>query len=99
MEICDECGKSVSRLSMDYKRNKVIDKDKLLRIRKLIEQYTLLNDHNNNDNLYNPCFSTAVGLLLFALNYSERKPNKIISKPISGNSGLSRIMSWFKQSF
>ena len=51
MEICDECGKSVSRLSMDYKRNKVIDKDKLLKIRKLIEQYTLLNDHNNNDNL------------------------------------------------
>lgn len=31
---------------------------------------------NLPDNLYNPCFSTAIGLLLFALNYSEKKPNK-----------------------
>ena len=54
---------------------------------------------NLPDNLYNPCFSTAIGLLLFALNYSEKKPNKIISKPVSSASGFGRIMDWLKQSF
>ncbi len=51
LEICNECGKYASRLSMDYKRNKVIDKDKLLRIRHLIEEYTKLNNYNNKESL------------------------------------------------
>lgn len=55
---------------------------------------------NLQDNLYNPSFSTAVGLLLFALNYTEKKPNKIINKPVHAESGLiSNITSWFKQNF
>ena len=57
------------------------------------------NVMNLPDSLYNPCFSTAVGLLLFALNYHERKPNKIISKPNASNSKVGRILNWFKQSF
>ncbi len=50
--------------------------------------------------LYSPAFSTCVGLLLFALNYTEKKPNKIINKPIRSDSGLlGSISSWFKQNF
>lgn len=54
---------------------------------------------NLPDNLYNPRFSTAIGLLLFALNYSEKKPNKIISKPASSGTSFGRILDWLKQSF
>lgn len=54
---------------------------------------------NLPDNLYNPSFSTAIGLLLFALNYSEKKPNKIISKPASSGTSFGRILDWLKQSF
>ena len=51
LEIANECGKLASRLNMDYKRNPVLDKDNLLKIRKLIEEYTKLNDNNRKDNL------------------------------------------------
>lgn len=54
---------------------------------------------NLPDNLYTPSFSTAVGLLLFALNYTEKKPNKIISKPSGSNSGFGKIFEWIKQNF
>ncbi len=54
---------------------------------------------NLPDNLYTPSFSTAVGLLLFALNYTEKKPNKIISKPSRSNSGFGKIFEWIKQNF
>ena len=50
--------------------------------------------------LQTPAFSTVIGQLLFVLNYTERKPNKIISKPTSNdNSRFGRIMSWIKQNF
>ena len=51
LKTCEECGKLASRLNMDYKRNKNIDKDKLLKIRKLIEEYMKLNDYHSKDNL------------------------------------------------
>ncbi|MGN0914074.1 MAG: cell division protein FtsA [Alphaproteobacteria bacterium] len=54
---------------------------------------------NLPDNLYTPSFSTAVGLLLFALNYTEKKPDKIISKPSGSNSGFGKIFEWIKQNF
>ncbi len=56
---------------------------------------------NLPDNLYNPAFSTCVGLLLFALNYTEKKPNKIINKPVnaSGSGALGRVLGWLKQNF
>ncbi len=54
---------------------------------------------NLPDNLYNPAFSTAVGLLMFALNYTEKKPGKIINKPTHGTSGFNRIFGWLKQNF
>lgn len=41
----DECGKLVSRLIMDCKRNKTVDKDKLLKIRRLIECYTQMDNN------------------------------------------------------
>ncbi len=54
---------------------------------------------NLPDNLYNPAFSTAVGLLLFALNYTEKKPGKVINRPTHGASGFGKIFSWMKQNF
>ncbi len=53
---------------------------------------------NLPDSLYNPAFSTCIGLLLFALNYNEKKPSKIINKPLSGVSagGMGRIWNWLK---
>ena len=50
--------------------------------------------------LQSPAFSTVIGLLLFVLNYTERKPHKIISKPISNEGGrFAKIMNWLKQNF
>ncbi len=55
---------------------------------------------NLPDNLYNPAFSTCIGLLLFALNYTEKKPNRSINKPVRSDSGfVGSILSWFKQNF
>lgn len=54
---------------------------------------------NIPDSLYTPSFSTVIGLLLFALTYTEKKPNKIISKPNSSNGYLSKIFGWMKQNF
>jgi len=54
---------------------------------------------NLPDNLYNPAFSTAVGLLLFALNYTEKKPGKIINKAPHNGSSFSKIFGWMKQNF
>ena len=37
------------------------------------------------------------GMLLFAVNFSERRPKKIISKPISaGNSWSDNLAMWLK---
>lgn len=55
---------------------------------------------NLPDNLYNPSYSTCIGLLLFALNYTEKKPNKIINRPVRSDNGiLGSVISWFKQNF
>lgn len=49
--------------------------------------------------LYNPTFSTSLGMLLFALNYNERKPPKLSRRTSVETGGLNRILSWFKQNF
>ncbi len=55
---------------------------------------------NLPDNLYNPSFSTCIGLLLFALNYTEKKPSKIVNKPARGGDGtLGKIFGWLRQNF
>lgn len=54
---------------------------------------------NIPDSLYTPAFSTIIGLLLFALSYTEKKPNKIISKPNSNSGYLNKIFGWMKQNF
>ena len=56
---------------------------------------------NLPDNLYNPSFSTCVGLLLFALNYTEKKPSKIVNKPSrNGDYGaFGKVVSWLKSNF
>ena len=51
------------------------------------------------DSLYDPAFSTAVGLLLFAINYTEKKPTKVVNKPSSGGTNFSKIFGWMKQNF
>ncbi len=54
---------------------------------------------NLPENLYNPAFSTAIGLILFALNYTEKKPNKTTSKSTSNGGFFSSIFGWMKQNF
>lgn len=49
-KLSEESGKIVSRLSMDWKRNKNIDKNLLLKIRTLIENYTKMNDVSASGN-------------------------------------------------
>ncbi len=57
-------------------------------------------DISNYPVLQYPSFSTVIGLLLFVLNYTERKPTKIISKPINTEGGrFAKIMNWLKQNF
>jgi len=57
-------------------------------------------DISNYPVLQYPSFSTVIGLLLFVLNYTERKPTKIISKPINTEGGrFTKIMNWLKQNF
>lgn len=52
---------------------------------------------NLPDSLYAPAFSTCVGMLLFDVNFSERRPKKIINKPISSGNGWSdTIGMWLK---
>ncbi len=55
-------------------------------------------DMSSCPRLQSPEFSTVIGLLLFVLNYTEKKPAKIISKPAGG--GIAgRIIGWLKQNF
>lgn len=57
------------------------------------------NVTNLPDILYNPSFSTAVGLLSFALNYTEKKPSKSSNKPVHSTGTIGRIFGWVKQNF
>lgn len=57
------------------------------------------NISNLPEILYNPAYSTCIGLLLFALNYTERKPNKIVNKPAGNSGALGKILGWIKQNF
>lgn len=45
----------------------------------------------------NPIFSTALGMLLFATNNTERKPDKIISHPSGDGNKLAKIFNWIRQ--
>ncbi len=57
-------------------------------------------DISNYPVLQSPAFSTVIGLILFIINYTEHKPNKIINRPANGESGrFGRILSWLKQNF
>ncbi len=57
-------------------------------------------DISNYPVLQYPSFSTVIGLLLFVLNYTERKPTKVISKPLNTEGGrFTKIMNWLKQNF
>ena len=50
------------------------------------------------ENLYNnPIFSTALGLLMFATDNMERKPKKIINRPVGESGKLAKIFNWIKQ--
>lgn len=52
---------------------------------------------NLPDSLYAPAFSTCVGMLLFDVNFSERRPKKIVNKPIaSGSSWSENVGMWLK---
>ena len=55
------------------------------------------NIFNLPDNLNLPGFATCVGMLSFYVNFSERKPKKIITKSMnSGNGLMDNISMWLK---
>ena len=56
-------------------------------------------DINQPEVFTNPAYSTCVGLLMYALNYTEKRPNKIINRPVRSAGGLGKIFSWIKQNF
>ncbi len=73
--------------------------DKQVRLGKSRNIHNIL-DISNHQVLQSPAFSTAIGLLLFVINYTERKPTKIINKPANTDSkGLNKIISWIRQNF
>ena len=45
----------------------------------------------------NPTFSTALGLLYLATTNMERKPKKIVNRPIGEGGKLSKIFKWIRQ--
>ena len=45
----------------------------------------------------NPTFSTALGLLYLATTNMERKPKKIVNRPIGEGGKLSKIFNWIRQ--
>lgn len=49
--------------------------------------------------LYNPTFSAALGMMLFALNYAEKKPLRHSTRTLNETGSLGRILGWFKQNF
>ena len=72
--------------------------DKQVRLGRPRNSSTL--DLSNYPVLQYPSFSTVIGLLLFVLNNTERKPTKIISKPLNTEGGrFTKIMNWLKQNF
>lgn len=57
-------------------------------------------DISNYPVLQSPAFSTVIGQLLFVLNYTERKPTKVISKPNNTETGrFAKVLNWLKQNF
>lgn len=45
----------------------------------------------------NPTFSTALGLLYLATTNAERKPKKIVNRPVSEGGCLTKIFNWIRQ--
>lgn len=55
------------------------------------------NIFNIPDALNSPAFSTAIGMLIYGVNYSERRPKKIVPKVSSSDGGVwSNVSMWLK---
>jgi len=52
---------------------------------------------NLPDSLYTPSFATCIGMLLFDANFSERRPKKIVNRPLNSNGGVwDNVGMWLK---
>ncbi len=52
---------------------------------------------NLPDSLYTPSFATCVGMLLFDANFSERRPKKIVNRPLNSSGGVwDNVGMWLK---
>lgn len=49
------------------------------------------------ENFNKPFFSTALGMILFAVNNTECKPKKVISNSVGEGGRLSKIFNWIRQ--
>lgn len=70
-----------------------------LTLEKQVRLGMIRNIPNIPKELYSPIFSTALGMILFAINYKEKKPLNAISHQGVEIGGLGKIFSWFKQNF
>ena len=44
-----------------------------------------------------PCFSTCIGMLLFGVNFNERRPKKVVNKPIGNAKGVvDNVSMWLR---
>lgn len=51
-DLIDSSGKIISKLLLEIKRNPAVDKDKLLKVRELIENFTILNEPRDGNELF-----------------------------------------------
>ena len=49
--------------------------------------------------LYDPKYSTALGMLLFAINCQERRPYTANTNTVANLTGFKKILTWFKQNY
>ncbi|MBR1915985.1 MAG: cell division protein FtsA [Alphaproteobacteria bacterium] len=49
--------------------------------------------------LYDPKYSTALGMLLFAINCQERRPYSANTNTVANLTGFKKILTWFKQNY
>lgn len=81
----ENCGKVASRLTTDWRRRRMIDRDLLLKIRQLIETFSTMNDTSNPKNEVFICLTAGEEMelsdcLKTVINYDTNNTPLVIEK-------------------
>ena len=81
----ENCGKIASRLTTDWRRRRMVDRDLLLKIRQLIETFSAMNDTNNPKNEVFICLTAGEEMelsdcLKTVVNYDTNNTPLVIEK-------------------